>query len=91
MKRLRRNILEYFLCVHCKHSSLTSSQTQRYVRIYDLSKQELLKKLQSSAKWISSMAIHPKGLFTRLLSHEKSLLIMMHGKGVSLTSIIGPH
>ena len=41
--------------------SSSSFQTQRYIRVYDLSKQELLKKLQSSAKWISSMAIHPKG------------------------------
>ena len=45
-----------------KHSSVISFQTQRYIRVYDLTKQELLKKLQSSAKWISSMAIHPKGL-----------------------------
>ena len=35
--------------------------TQRHVRIYNLVKQELSKKLQTSAKWISSLAIHPKG------------------------------
>jgi len=35
--------------------------TQRHVRIYDLVKQELTRKLQSGAKWISSIAIHPGG------------------------------
>eukprot|EP00092_Neocalanus_flemingeri_P102351 GFUD01130913.1.p1 GENE.GFUD01130913.1~~GFUD01130913.1.p1 ORF type:complete len:738 (+),score=256.86 GFUD01130913.1:69-2282(+) len=35
--------------------------TQRHVRIYDLVKQELTKKLMSGAKWISSIAIHPSG------------------------------
>lgn len=35
--------------------------TQRHIRIYNLAKQELSKKLQTGAKWISSMAIHPKG------------------------------
>eukprot|EP00092_Neocalanus_flemingeri_P020013 GFUD01021673.1.p1 GENE.GFUD01021673.1~~GFUD01021673.1.p1 ORF type:complete len:738 (+),score=261.12 GFUD01021673.1:70-2283(+) len=35
--------------------------TQRHVRIYDLVKQELTKKLMSGAKWISSIAIHPAG------------------------------
>lgn len=35
--------------------------TQRNVRVYDLVKQELAKKLTSTGKWISSMAIHPGG------------------------------
>ncbi|ELT96122.1 hypothetical protein CAPTEDRAFT_130363, partial [Capitella teleta] len=35
--------------------------TQRYIRVYNLLKQELSKKLTSSCKWISSMAIHPGG------------------------------
>jgi len=35
--------------------------TQRHVRIYDLVKQEMTRKLQSGAKWISSIAIHPGG------------------------------
>ncbi|EDO39231.1 predicted protein, partial [Nematostella vectensis] len=35
--------------------------TQKYVRVYNLMKQELTKKLISNVKWISSMAIHPKG------------------------------
>ncbi|XP_028673936.2 ribosome biogenesis protein bop1 [Erpetoichthys calabaricus] len=35
--------------------------TQRYVRVYNLIKQELTKKLVASCKWISSMDIHPGG------------------------------
>ena len=36
-------------------------QTQRNVRVYNLLKQELSKKLMASCKWISSIDIHPKG------------------------------
>ncbi|KAL7382005.1 hypothetical protein ABVT39_014871 [Epinephelus coioides] len=35
--------------------------TQRAVRIYNLLKQEMTKKLQANSKWISSMAVHPGG------------------------------
>uniref|UniRef100_A0A8C4NCP9 Ribosome biogenesis protein BOP1 n=1 Tax=Eptatretus burgeri TaxID=7764 RepID=A0A8C4NCP9_EPTBU len=35
--------------------------TQRFVRIYNLIKQELTKKLMASCKWLSGMAIHPAG------------------------------
>ncbi|XP_050795303.1 ribosome biogenesis protein BOP1 [Gopherus flavomarginatus] len=35
--------------------------TQRYVRLYNLLKQELAKKLMTNCKWVSSMAIHPAG------------------------------
>ncbi|XP_027766039.1 ribosome biogenesis protein bop1-like, partial [Empidonax traillii] len=35
--------------------------TQRCVRVYNLLKQELTKKLMSNCKWVSSMAIHPGG------------------------------
>lgn len=35
--------------------------TQRYVRVYNLIKQELSKKLMTNCKWISSMAVHPAG------------------------------
>lgn len=34
-------------------------QTQRNVRVYDLVKQEMVKKLLSNSQWISTMAIHP--------------------------------
>ncbi|XP_061752637.1 ribosome biogenesis protein bop1-like [Nerophis ophidion] len=35
--------------------------TQRSIRIYNLVKQEMTKKLQANSKWISSMAVHPGG------------------------------
>ncbi|KAJ1344983.1 hypothetical protein BSLG_000498 [Batrachochytrium salamandrivorans] len=35
--------------------------TQRYIRVYNLAKQELVRKLLPGAKWISSMDIHPGG------------------------------
>ena len=35
--------------------------TQRHVRIYNLTKQELTKKLMTGSKWISSLAVHPGG------------------------------
>ncbi|KAJ3356866.1 Ribosome biogenesis protein 1 [Allomyces javanicus] len=35
--------------------------TQRYVRIYDLVAQDIVKKLTSGVKWISSMDQHPSG------------------------------
>ncbi|XP_048473149.1 ribosome biogenesis protein bop1 isoform X2 [Rhincodon typus] len=35
--------------------------TQRYIRIYNLLKQELTKKLMTNCKWVSSMAVHPGG------------------------------
>lgn len=39
----------------------TCQQTQRYVRIYDLSAQELIKTLMPGIRWISSLDIHPSG------------------------------
>lgn len=41
--------------------------TQRNVRIYNLVKQEMTKKLQANAKWISCMAVHPGGEPPRIL------------------------
>ncbi|KAH0617325.1 hypothetical protein JD844_015374 [Phrynosoma platyrhinos] len=35
--------------------------TQRFVRIYNLLKQELTKKLLTNCKWVSSIAVHPGG------------------------------
>ena len=39
-------------------------QTQKNVRVYDLVKQEIVKKLLSNSQWISTMAIHP-GMLTQ--------------------------
>ncbi|PRT55100.1 Ribosome biogenesis protein ERB1 [Wickerhamiella sorbophila] len=35
--------------------------SQRYVRVYDLSAQSLVKRLQPGAKWLSSFDVHPRG------------------------------
>lgn len=46
--------------------------TQRFVRVYNLLKQELTKKLTANCKWVSSLAIHPRGTYAAgqaLLSH----------------------
>lgn len=47
--------------------------TQRYVRVYNLQKQELSKKLISGVKWISSMDIHPQGDNIIIGSYDKRL------------------
>ncbi|XP_050073826.1 ribosome biogenesis protein BOP1 homolog [Anopheles maculipalpis] len=48
--------------------------TQRHVRVYDLVKQMMLKKLYPGCKWISSMAIHPKGDNLLVGTYEKRLM-----------------
>ena len=47
--------------------------TQRHVRVYNLSKLELTKKLQTGAKWISSLAIHPHGDNVLLGTYDKKV------------------
>jgi ribosome biogenesis protein ERB1 len=47
--------------------------TQRYVRVYDLSKLELKKKLFSGVKWISSIDIHPQGDNLIIGSYDKRI------------------
>ena len=48
--------------------------TQRMIRSYDLSKQELLKIIQPGARWISSFDIHPGGDNLIVGSYDKRLL-----------------
>jgi ribosome biogenesis protein ERB1 len=48
-------------------------QTQRYVRIYDLQGQALVKTLQPGHKWISSLDIHPKGDNVIVGGYDKKL------------------
>ena len=48
--------------------------TQRMIRSYDLSKQELLKIVQPGARWISSFDIHPQGDNLIVGSYDKRLL-----------------
>lgn len=47
--------------------------TQRYVRLYDLAAQKLLKTMMSGLKWISSMDIHPMGDNLIIGSYDKKL------------------
>nr|ODN95001.1 ribosome biogenesis protein ERB1 [Cryptococcus depauperatus CBS 7855] len=47
--------------------------TQRYVRLYDLAAQKLVRTLQSGVKWISSMDIHPRGDNLIIGSYDKKL------------------
>lgn len=58
--------------------------TQRYVRVYNLIKQELTKKLMANCKWISSMAIHPAGEFFWSLE-----LIVCHHNIFKYSSVSG--
>ncbi|XP_073812684.1 ribosome biogenesis protein BOP1 homolog [Musca autumnalis] len=48
--------------------------TQHNVRIYDLVKQELIKKLLTNSKWISGMSIHPKGDNLLVSTYDKKIL-----------------
>ena len=47
--------------------------TQRYVRIYDLMAQSLVKTLQSGFKWISTLDVHPSGDHVIVGSYDKKL------------------
>lgn len=48
--------------------------TQRHVRIYDLSKQQLIKKLMTNSKWISTIDIHPGGDNLLVGTYDRKLL-----------------
>lgn len=48
--------------------------TQRYVRIYDLSQQVLVKKLLPGARWLSGFDIHPRGDNLVASSFDKRVL-----------------
>lgn len=69
--------------------------TQRNVRIYDLVKQEMVKKLLSNSQWISTMAIHPGGDNILVATYDRKMLwfdldlstkpyqtLRLHGTGV---------
>lgn len=42
-------------------------QTKTHVTIYDLHSKKVVKKLMPGCKWISSLAVHPKGMQLLLL------------------------
>ena len=55
-------------------------QTQTNVKVYDLARQELTKKLQAGLKWISSMDIHPGGKsLAHTLPGGTNSLFPLHG------------
>ncbi|KAF8450788.1 NUC169 domain-containing protein [Boletus edulis BED1] len=47
--------------------------TQRYVRLYNLAEQKLIKTLMPGIKWISSMDIHPSGDHVIVGGYDKKL------------------
>ncbi|CAI5723856.1 unnamed protein product [Peronospora destructor] len=47
--------------------------TQRHVRVYNLVKQSIMKKLSSGVKWISSMTVHPNGDHLLMGSYDRRL------------------
>ncbi|KAI9256748.1 NUC169 domain-containing protein [Helicostylum pulchrum] len=47
--------------------------TQIYVRVYDLMQQQLVKTLQTSVKWVSSIDIHPGGDNVIIGSYDKKV------------------
>lgn len=49
--------------------------TQRHVRIYNLVKQAMVKKLSSGVKWISSMDVHPNGDHLIVGSYDRYVLV----------------
>eukprot|EP00116_Pleurobrachia_bachei_P000716 sb/3460978/ len=48
--------------------------TQRYVRVYNLVKQAMVRKLVCGVKWASCMAVHPKGDNLIVGSYDKTLV-----------------
>ncbi|CAH0625188.1 unnamed protein product [Chrysodeixis includens] len=48
--------------------------TQRVVRVYDLVKQELVRKLLTGAQWISNMAVHPGGDNLLVCSYDRKCI-----------------
>ncbi|CAH2089967.1 unnamed protein product [Euphydryas editha] len=56
------------------HRPLIFVATQRVVRVYDLVKQELVRKLQAGAQWISAMAVHPAGDNLLVASYDRKLV-----------------
>ncbi|XP_026330992.1 ribosome biogenesis protein BOP1 homolog [Hyposmocoma kahamanoa] len=48
--------------------------TQRVVRVYDLVKQELVRKLEPGAQWISALAVHPAGDNLLVASYDRKVM-----------------
>lgn len=57
--------------------------SQRYVRIYDLSQQILVKKLMPGARWLSKIDIHPRG--DNLIASSFDKRVLWHDLDLSST------
>ncbi|AET38030.1 ribosome biogenesis protein ERB1 Ecym_2287 [Eremothecium cymbalariae DBVPG len=57
--------------------------SQRYVRIYDLSQQVLVKKLLPGARWLSTIDIHPRG--DNLIASSFDKRVLWHDLDLSST------
>ncbi|AMD20878.1 HDR136Cp [Eremothecium sinecaudum] len=57
--------------------------SQRYVRIYDLSQQVLVKKLLPGARWLSNIDIHPRG--DNLIASSFDKRVLWHDLDLSST------
>ncbi|BFZ53141.1 Ribosome bioproteinsis protein erb1 [Savitreella phatthalungensis] len=47
--------------------------SQRYIRVYDLQKQQLVRTLQPGLRWISSISVHPSGDHVVVGSYDKKV------------------
>lgn len=57
-----------------RHVRPSVPQTQRVVRVYDLVKQELVRKLEPGAQWISALAVHPAGDNLLVASYDRKVM-----------------
>nr|XP_022901034.1 ribosome biogenesis protein BOP1 homolog [Onthophagus taurus] len=48
--------------------------TQKHVRVYDLLKQQLIKKLLTNSRWVSTMDIHPGGDNLLVATYDRKIL-----------------
>lgn len=48
--------------------------TQRHIRVYDLVKQTMVKKLLTNSKWVSTMAVHPGGDNLLVGTYDRKML-----------------
>jgi len=61
------------VCFHPSRPQLFVA-TQRYVRVYDLVQQTLVKTLQPGVRWISAMDVHPSGEHLLVGSYDRRVL-----------------
>ncbi|WFD20799.1 Ribosome biogenesis protein erb1 [Malassezia caprae] len=69
----RSSLAVQAVCFHPTRPHLFVA-TQRYVRVYDLLQQALVKTLQPGVRWISSMDVHPSGEHLLVGSYDRRVL-----------------